>query len=62
MAKLLCSYLCLFDTIIELHAMDEKHSMTFSSKSESGFICNKIPCLIHDIKFVNVVETFITLN
>ena len=32
-----CSYLCLFDTIIELHAMDEKHSTTFSFESESGF-------------------------
>ena len=38
MANLLCSCLCLFDTIAELHAMDEKkQSMTFSLESESGF-------------------------
>ena len=35
-AKLLCSCLCLFITIIELHSMDEKSSMTFSLESESG--------------------------
>jgi hypothetical protein len=36
-ANLLCSYLCLFDTITKLHAMDGKHSITFSLESESGF-------------------------
>ena len=29
--------LSLFYTIIEFHAMDEKHSTTFASESESGF-------------------------
>lgn len=43
--------------------MNEKHSMTFSSKSESGFIlCNKKSYLIHDVWFAHVVEAFITLN
>ena len=32
---LLCSCLCLFDTIVELHAMDEKRSMTFSLTIQS---------------------------
>ena len=33
-ANLLCSCLCLSDAIIDVHAMDEKCSMTFSSESE----------------------------
>ena len=28
-AKLLCSYLCLFDAIVELHAMNEKMFIDF---------------------------------
>jgi hypothetical protein len=35
-AKLLCTYLCMFDTIAKLHAMDEKYQITFSLESESG--------------------------
>ena len=35
MAKLSCCYLCIFDTIVELHPMDEKRSMTFSLESEN---------------------------
>ena len=35
-AKLLCSYLCPFDMMVELHAMDGKHSMTLSLESENG--------------------------
>ena len=35
--ELLCCCLCLFDAIIESHAMDEKCSMTFSLESESRF-------------------------
>jgi len=34
-ARLSC--LCLFKTIIELHATNEKRSMTFSLESESEF-------------------------
>ena len=33
----LCSCLCLFDTFIELHAMDEKTSNTLPLESESEF-------------------------
>ena len=40
MAKLLCSHLCLFDTIVEFHLIDVKHSTTLSLESESG-LCNK---------------------
>ena len=29
-------FVCLFDEISELHAMDEKSSMTFSLESEHG--------------------------
>ena len=36
-AKLLCSCLCLFDAIVELHAIDEKMFMIFSLGSEGGF-------------------------
>ena len=63
---LLCSYLCLFDTIIELHATNEKNkkikkcSMTFSLVSNMDFTCNK--GIIKFLYFVYVVEAFITLN
>ena len=43
-----CSLDCLFNAIIELHAMDEKHSMTFSLESESGFYVRKAYG-IHDV-------------
>ena len=59
MAKLLGSCLSLFDTIIESHAMDQND--LFRWKVEEDFMCNK-SYLIHDINFVYVVETFITLN
>ena len=38
----LCSCICLFDVIIELHAMDEKivQRSTFSLESESGSMNN----------------------
>ena len=49
MAKILCSYLYLFDTIIDLHAMNEKHSMTFSFESESGFLCVIKFSLMYDV-------------
>ena len=31
----MCSCLCFFDTIVELHAIDEKRTMTFSFENES---------------------------
>jgi hypothetical protein len=40
-AKVVCSCLCLFDAIVELHAMDEKCSMTFSLEVKVNFISNK---------------------
>ena len=55
MAKFLCSYLCLFDIIVELNAMDEKHSMTFIL-----YVINSY--LDHDVWFIYVVEAFITVN
>ena len=36
-AKLFCFCLCLFDVIVELHAMDEKKIMILSFESESKF-------------------------
>jgi hypothetical protein len=35
-AKLLCFYLCPFDAIVQLHAMDENCSISFSLESASG--------------------------
>ena len=32
-----CSYLCLFEAIIELHVKNEICSMTFSLESEHGY-------------------------
>ena len=54
MAKLLCSCLCLFDAIVELHVVDEK--MIFD------VIYIYIYILMHCFYFVIVVEAFITLN
>ena len=41
MFELLCFCLCLFDAIVELHAMNEKMFIVFSLESEVDFICNK---------------------
>ena len=38
---LLCSCLCLFDTIIELHAMVKKNLMTFSLESKNNLMSYK---------------------
>ena len=38
LVKLLCSYLCLFDAIVKLHAMDENNEKcNFSLESKIGF-------------------------
>ena len=37
MANILYFYLCLFDIIVKLHAMDEIHSMTLFLKKEKRF-------------------------
>ena len=60
-AKFLCSCLYLFDTIVQLHAIDGNHSITLSLESERNLMCNKAN-LIHDFCYVYVVEAFITLN
>ena len=41
MTKLLCSYLWLFDAIVEFHVMDEKMFNDFFIGSGSGFVINK---------------------
>ena len=56
-AKLLCSCLCVFVAINDLHAMDKK--MFNIWKVKFYFISNKA-YLIHD--FAYEVEAFITLN
>ena len=56
-AKLLLLYLCLFDVIVGLYAMDEKFN-DFLIENE-----NEVEAyLIHALCFVYVVETFIILN
>ena len=61
-AKLLCSCLCLFDTIIELHTMDGKmFNDLFHWKVKVEFECNK-DLFNPRFVFFYVVETFITLN
>ena len=52
----LCSCLCLFDAIVEFHAMDEKSSNDFLIGSESGFY------ILFMLLFVYVVEANIKLN
>ena len=61
MAKLVWSYLCLFDIVIELYAMDEKHSMTLlEMKVDSLYNKGLLKILMHSL-FI-IVEAFITLN
>lgn len=60
-ADLLCSRLSLFDTIIELQALVKKCSMTFSLEVKVNFMSNK-GLIIHDLYFIYVVKTIITLN
>ena len=61
MAKVLCSCLCLFDAIGELHAMDERSTMTLSLKVRVDLYVMKA-YFNYDLYFVYVVEAFITLN
>ena len=58
-ARLVSSSLYLFDTIVELHAMDQNDR--FHWKKKRDLICNK-SYSIHNIHVVYVVESFITLN
>ena len=58
LAKSLCFCLCLFDAIVDLHAMAEKMSNDLSLESDSEFHVIKTH-LIHDLY---LVEAFATLN
>ena len=56
---LLCYCLCLFHIIVELHAMDENNHFIGKWK---WILCVVNAFFIHDIYFVYLVETFITLK
>ena len=57
MAKLLCSCLCLFDVIVDLHVMDRKKK-PWKVKVDHVIKAN----LIHSFYLLYIVEAFITLN
>ena len=57
MAKLLCSCLCLFDVIVDLHVMDRKKK-PWKVKVDHVIKAN----LIHNFYLLYVVEAFISLN
>lgn len=60
--KLLCSCLCVFDVVVELHAMDEKMFNDFLIGKWKWFLYVIKAYLINALYFVYVVEAFITLN
>ena len=61
-AKLLCSCLCLWTTINEFHAMDEKCSTTFSLEVEVDVLCDIDLFNPEILYFMYVLKTFITSN
>ena len=66
-AKLLCFCLCLFNVIVELHAMDNIYIyiyiyMIFSLENESEFSYVIKVHLIRELYLVYVVEAFILLT
>jgi hypothetical protein len=59
-AKLLCSCLCLFDVIVDLHAMDEKAFNDFLIRKSKWISIGNKGLLIHDYCFPYVVEAFLS--
>ena len=57
----ICS-LCLFDEIVDLHAMDEETFNELLIGRWTRILCVKQAYLIQETYFVYVVKAFITLN
>ena len=60
--NILCSYLCLFDAIIELHIMDVKTFNGFLIEKWKWILKVIKTYLICDFYLFFVVDAFITLN
>ena len=60
--KLLCSCLCLFDIIIELHGMDEKNVQWLSHWKWKWILLGIMVYIVHYFYFVYVLEHVTKLN